>query len=163
MAKYDWEKIKQDYMTTDAKCTLKQFALDRNIPYNLLRQKATGWRKNKQTKNEQKTNKIIDKTIEKQIEHEVDINTRHLKISNDLLNAIELCTTIEALKTIEVKDGKPFKLKFPSIGRIKELSNSLEKLQKIQRIATGQDNGKGNENIIKDFMEAVINGHEETN
>lgn len=163
MAKYDWEKIKQEYMTTGAKCTLKQFALDKNIPYNLLRQKATGWRTKKRTKDEQKTNKIIDKTIEKQIEHEVDINTRHLKISNDLLNAIELCTTIEALKTIEVKDGKPFKLKFPSIGRIKELSNSLEKLQKIQRIATGQDNGKGDENIIKDFMEAVINGHEETN
>lgn len=163
MAKYDWEKIKQEYMTTDAKCTLKQFALDKNIPYDFLREKAIGWRKEKHTRNTQKTNKIIDKTIEKQIEHEVDINTRHLKISNDLLNAIELCTTIEALKTIEVKDGKPFKLKFPSIGRIKELSNSLEKLQKIQRIATGQDNGKGDENIIKDFMEAVINGHEETN
>jgi len=163
MAKYDWEKIKQEYMTTDAKCTLKQFALDRNIPYNLLRQKATGWRKSKQAKNEQKTNKIIDKTIEKQIEHEVDINTRHLKVSGDLLNAIELCASVEALKTIELKDGATVMLKFPSIGRIKDLSNSLEKIQRIQRIATGQDTGKGDENIIKDFMEAVINGHEETN
>jgi len=150
-------------MTTDAKCTLKQFALDRNIPYNLLRQKATGWRKSKQAKNEQKTNKIIDKTIEKQIEHEVDINTRHLKVSGDLLNAIELCASVEALKTIELKDGATVMLKFPSIGRIKDLSNSLEKIQRIQRIATGQDTGKGDENIIKDFMEAVINGHEETN
>jgi len=163
MAKYDWEKLRREFLTTSSKCTLQQFAIDKNIPYGLLRNNAKGWIKEKMTKSRQKNDKIIDQTIDKQIAHEVDINTRHLKISNDLLNAIELCTTIEALKTIEVKDGKPFKLKFPSIGRIKELSNSLEKLQKIQRIATGQDNGKGDENIIKDFMEAVINGHEETN
>ena len=96
MAKYDWDALKRKFITS-GKCTLKQFAEDNKIPYGLLRDNAKGWIKEKQTKNRQKTDKIIDKTIEKQIDVEVDWNIRQLQAGARVLEAIE-----KARKDLEV-------------------------------------------------------------
>lgn len=145
MAKYDWEKLRQKFVTTNTKCSLKQFAKDNNIPYGLLRQNAVGWCKERRTKNEQKTNKIIDKTIDKQIESDVEMNLRHYNLAGKLLAVIEKSIDMEGL--------------FVSPKSINSIAKSLETTQKVQRIASGVENkdGGGNGDLIKDFMEAVVN------
>lgn len=149
MAKYDWEKLKRKFVTTSSKCTLKQFAIDNNLPYGLLRQKAKGWNESKRTNEEQKTNRIITKTIEKEIDREVDCNTRHYEIYEKLLESIDNFL------------GKD-KLLMPKV--IKELADAMKTIQQGQRLASGLDkeNKGGSENVIKDFMEAVISKGNDT-
>lgn len=147
MAKYDWDALKRKFITS-GKCTLKQFAIDNNIPYGLLRDNAKGWIKEKQTKSRQKTDKIIDETINKQIESEVAMNMRHYNLGGRLLDVISKTINLEEL--------------FESPKSINSIAKSLETIQKVQRIASGLEKGdngaKGD--VIKDFMEAVINGNE---
>lgn len=147
MAKYDWDALKRKFITS-GKCTLKQFAINNNIPYGLLRDNAKGWIKEKQTKSRQKTDKIIDETINKQIESEVEMNMRHYNLGGRLLDVISKTINLEEL--------------FESPKSINSIAKSLETIQKVQRIASGLEKGdngaKGD--VIKDFMEAVINGNE---
>lgn len=148
MAKYDWDRLKRIYLTSK-KCTLKQFAIDNNLPYGLLRQKARGWNESKRTNDEQKTNRIVTKTIEKEIDREVDCNTRHYEIYEKLLESIDNFL------------GKD-KLLIPKT--IKELADAMKTIQQGQRLASGLDkeNKGGSENVIKDFMEAVISKGNDT-
>lgn len=147
MAKYDWDALKRKFITS-GKCTLKQFAIDNNIPYGLLRDNAKGWIKEKQTKSRQKTDKIIDETINKQIESEVAMNMRHYNLGGRLLDVISKTINLEEL--------------FESPKSINSIAKSLETIQKVQRIASGLEKGDNGakDDVIKDFMEAVINGNE---
>ena len=151
MAKYDWEKLRRKFVTTSRKCTLKQFATDNNIPYGLLRDNASGWIEEKKTKQRQKSDKIIDKTINRQIESEVEMNIRHYDIGLKLLSLIERSSGIKEI--------------IVSPKGISALASALEKTQKVQRIASGLDKNEGGSksDIIKDFMEGVINGDGTTN
>ncbi len=60
MAKYDWIKLKQEYILGKYK-NLKEFAEKKGITYSVLRKKAKEWNAEKGTKREQKGNKIIEK------------------------------------------------------------------------------------------------------
>lgn len=148
MAKYDWDKLKQKFITSPKKQSLKQFAIANNIPYGLLRQNSVGWLNEKRTKDEQKTNKIIDKTIERQIESDVEMNLRHYTLGSKLLDVVE--------KSVELKEL------FVSPKSINSLAKTIETLQKVQRIASGVDSDNSNKgDVIKDFVEAVTNGTNE--
>ncbi len=150
MAKYDWEKLRQKFVTTGAKCSLKQFAIDNKVPYGLLRQNAKGWTTQKRTKTEQKTNKVIEKTIDRQIDSEVEMNLRHYEISRKLLDSVEKSAGTKELYLMPKS--------------INSLAKSLETLQKVQRIASGLDKSDNKGDVIQNFMEAVINGsNEDTN
>ena len=147
MAKYDWEKLRRKFVTSSAKTSLKQFAVDNNIPYGLLRDNAKGWLKEKQTKQRQKTDKIINNTIDRQIESEVEMNLKHYNIATTLLSVLEKSAKIDEMYT--------------SPKSINSLAKSLETIQKVQRIASGVEKDTGKGDIINDFMEAVINGNNE--
>lgn len=148
MAKYDWDKLKQKFITSPKKQSLKQFAIANNIPYGLLRQSSSGWLDERRTKHEQKTNKVIDKTIDRQIESDVEMNLRHYNLGSKLLSIVE--------KSVEMKDL------LYSPKSINSLAKTIETLQKVQRIASGVDSDSSNKgDVIKDFVEAVTNGTNE--
>lgn len=135
-------------MTTNSKCTLKQFAIDNGIPYRTIRERAVGWTKERQARHQQKTSKIIDETISKQIDSEVEMNLRHYDIARKLLDVVEKSVSLNELMV--------------SPKSINSLAKSIETIQKVQRIASGlekSDTAKGD--LVKDFMEAVINGTNE--
>lgn len=150
MAKYDWEKLRRKFVTTSRKYTLKQFAIDNQIPYGLLRDNAKGWLEEKRTKQRQKTDKIIDKTIDRQIESEVEMNLKHYGAGTKLLDLIDKACKVKEIACMP--------------KAISSLATALEKAQKVQRIASGRDKeGDGKADVISKFMEAVINGNDTSN
>ena len=130
MAKYDWIKLKQEYITGDYK-SLKEFAEKKKINYDMLRRNAKTWSKEKVTKRSQKGHKIIEKTIERQIDAEVDRNTRHLQTFDKMQDAIEKILT---------QYDKPSKRDIYTLLKAGEL---MDKIQKGQRLAEGMDVGGG--------------------
>lgn len=70
--------------------SLREFAEREGLKYNgNFRKKTKGWDKEKGAKEEQKRSKIIEAVLEKQIQHEIDRNTRHLIAWDKFLQAIE--------------------------------------------------------------------------
>lgn len=150
MAKYDWEKLKRKFITTSPKCTLKQFAIDNGIPYRTLRERAVGWVKERRARHQQKTGEIIDKTIDRQIESEVEMNLKHYDAGTKLLDLIDKACKVKEIACMP--------------KAISSLATALEKAQKVQRIASGRDKeGDGKADVISKFMEAVINGNDTSN
>ena len=155
---YNWKSLKKEFITKsngNKKYTLKQFAEEKNINYKTLRENAKGWVEERRTVQGQKTDKIIEKTIEKQIETETAMNLRHYTVANKLLEKME--------KTLDVSGLER------SPKSLNTLAKALKTLQEVQRTATDvdkPDNG-ANPSFIDDFIKAVqdvaSNNNDDTN
>jgi len=145
---YDWEGLKREFVLGSYK-TLKEFAEAKNISYGLLRNKAKGWAQEKRQVEKTKTQLIVEKTIQKQIEKASDYNTLHVEFWNRLLELVW-----EALhddKTIKTKEGKI------NIYALEKLALVVEKVQKGQRLALGLDEKKDghSEEVLQRVSEIV--------
>ena len=144
--KYDWVALKGEYIKkslTDGKYTLKDFAEEKGISYSLLRKKSVGWREEKGTKQEQKSNKLLEKTIENQIESEAEMNLKHYLLASDLMGKIE--RKIEEMPISEL-----------SATQLNLYAKTLKVLQDVQRTATDADQKSGEiESVVNEFMKAV--------
>ena len=121
MAKYDWPKLKTEYITGEFE-SLKAFAEAKGVPYQTLRNNAKGWADKKSTREVHKQYKIAEKVTEKQIETEAEINTKHYELWKAFVDKAQaLMATAE------------------TPGQIKTLAEVIEKAQKGQRLARGMD------------------------
>jgi hypothetical protein len=89
MAKLDWINLKKDYILGDYK-SLNSFAeskgLNRNGNFN---KQTKGWSEEKATKGKEKSNRIVEKTIEKVANKEASRNARILDIADKLAAKVE--------------------------------------------------------------------------
>ncbi|MEG1529005.1 MAG: hypothetical protein RR405_01520 [Clostridia bacterium] len=136
--KYDWNQLKHKYVTGNYK-TLKEFSDREKISYNTIRDKSHGWAAEKRTNDKQKTYKIIEKTVERQINSEIDINNRHLLLYDKILNAIDDVLTSQ----LNGDDGDI------SIYKLEKIAQTLQRTQMGQRLALGMDKDSGNAEIEK--------------
>lgn len=139
MAKYDWKQLEKEYILSDYK-SVSQFIKNKEIPYNgTTKSRTKGWAEKKRLKEDQKATKIIEKTIEKESEKEVDLNTRHLKLYDKFLDILE--------QSLE-KPEQLIYVGMPDFDKLKKMIDILEKAQKGQRLAKGLDKDNENNNTL---------------
>lgn len=143
MAKYDWIKLRQKYITGEYK-SLKDFAERENVDYPTLRNNANGWKKERVTKQIQKTNKIIEKTLNKQAEKESALNVQVLSVAEKFIKVLGRFT-VEELSELTMADSRDFV----------NLTGALSNLQKVHRISEGLD--KPNAGNSGDTQDDAVN------
>jgi len=123
VAKYDWQKLKIEYITGEWN-SLAEFASANGVNATILyrRARAEKWQDEKVQRQSKKSTRIVQKTIEKQIESESEINTKHYELW------VQILTKATALAK-EADSG----------GQLKTLAEVIEKAQKGQRLARGMD------------------------
>lgn len=88
MAKYEWKKLKKDYILGDYK-TITAFLKEKNIPNNgTIRKMTAGWKEEKRQKQDKINTKVVEKVIEKQAEKEANEIVNINKVANNLLEKI---------------------------------------------------------------------------
>lgn len=141
MAKYDWKQLEKEYILGDYK-TVSRFLKDKGINNNsYARNNTKGWKEKKRQNTDKKVTKTIQKITEKEIEKEVDINTRHLRLYDSFLDVLE-----GSFKN----PSEYMYLGMPDYDKLKKMADILEKAQKGQRLAKGLDKeNENNENLNK--------------
>lgn len=135
MAKYDWKQLEKEYILSDCK-SVSSFLKYKGINNNsYARNNTKGWKEKKRQNTDKKVTKTIQKITEKEIEKEVDINTRHLRLYDNFL---------EVLEGSFKNPSEYMYLGMPDYDKLKKMIDILEKSQKGQRLAKGL--GKENEN-----------------
>jgi predicted transcriptional regulator len=86
--KYDWTKLKAKYLSGDYK-DLKELADIEKINYQVVKNNATGWNKEKLRCNIAKVTKITEKTIEKIAENQASRNARIFSLTDRLADKLE--------------------------------------------------------------------------
>jgi hypothetical protein len=148
MARINWEELKKEFILGDYK-SLRVFADKKGLKYNgNFMKKTKGWSDEKVAKGLQKSCKIVERTIEKQINHEVDRNTRHLNMWDTLLDIVD-----------EVMNGKDQHLQTKAgninVYAIEKLTSIVERAQKGQRLAEGLDMDKQQAVDVSPYVEAL--------
>lgn len=145
MAKYDWKQLEKEYVLGNYK-SVSAFLKDKGIKQNgSTKNRTKGWKSKKVLKEERKSTKIIEKTIEKESEIEADLNVRHLKLYDDFLNILE-----QSFK----QPTQFYYLGMPDYDKLKKMIDILEKAQKGQRLAKGLDK-ESNNNVAQSLAEAI--------
>lgn len=137
MAKYDWAKLKREYMLGDYK-SLRAFAEDKGVPYNgFFKKKTIGWSDEKRLQRDQKETKITEKVTEQEIKHEVDRNAAHLAVGDKILNKLSAMLNMEC-----------------GAQSLQAAANTLEKIQRIHQL--GESAGKGKDDLADDALSAAL-------
>lgn len=141
MAKYDWKQLEKEYILSDYK-SVSSFLKYKGINNNsYARNNTKGWKEKKRQNTDKKVTKTIQKITEKEIEKEVDINTRHLGLYDNFLDVLE-----GSFKN----PSEYMYLGMPDYDKLKKMIDILEKSQKGQRLAKGLDKeNENNENLNK--------------
>lgn len=150
MAKYDWKQLEKEYILSDCK-SVSSFLKDKGIKNtSYTRSNTKGWKEKKRQNTDKKVTKIIQKTTEKEIEQEVDINTRHLELYNKFLDVLD-----SSFNTPE----QYMYLGMPDYDKLKKMVDILEKAQKGQRLAKGLDKENDND-ATQSLAEAIQKAYE---
>jgi len=128
VSKYNWTKLKRQFLTGNY-TTLKSFSIAIGINYNILRDNAKNWLNEKRQKDDKTTAKILEKSIEK----EVDRNTRHLNVWDKFLKLGEHLSFDNIKEAIKNPYG---------LDNLEKLAKILERVQRGQRLAEGLDKPK---------------------
>ena len=140
--KYDWEELRRKFITGDY-TTIKEFAEKEKVPYSLTRKHSANWLNEKRTVRQYKEKRIIENVINKQIVSTSYINERHIAVFEKALDIAERglseCIADENINA----------------SRLEKIVDSLQKIQKAQRLALGMDKDGGNQaaedNVTKLF------------
>lgn len=102
MAKHNWSELEQEYITGSYKSVREFFKIKGLSMNKSANEKVKGWNEKKQLKDNQKANKIIEKTIEKQSE----IKAKELTTVNDVAKialdkAKKLSSSIEQMNDLK--------------------------------------------------------------
>jgi hypothetical protein len=102
-AKYNWEKLKQDFILGDYK-NLKEFAKKKNLNYTsgAFKKATTGWQKLKKNNKQNKSKKVIEKVTEKIAAKEAK------KIANGMTTELEAAELISQVVLNALKDPAQF-------------------------------------------------------
>ena len=139
MAKYDWAKLKREYMLGDYK-SLRSFAIDKGIPYTQhFRNSTQGWADEHKRKANAKQAQITEDVTEREIQYEIDRNAAHLAAGDVLLAKTNI-----AIQSINAKDKN-------ALYKLERAANTLATIQKTQRL--GEETSKPKDNgILPDIM-----------
>lgn len=154
--RHDWNELKKNWLLGDYK-SLVEFAEHHNIKYGYVKQQAAknNWYEEKRTMEELKTNEIVQKTVAASIENEVSRNTKHLQAYDIALDACITILNKELKKGVDMF-GNHFTSQViihPKLARIVE---TLEKIQKGQRLAEGLDLSTDNGSLEK--LDEILQG-----
>jgi hypothetical protein len=154
MGRTNWEELRQEFILGNYK-NLREFAEAKGLKYNSdFRQKASGWRTDRQTTARQTTDKIVSKTVEKVSSKVSDdlakATVKHLNISDKLIREIdkalrngkELYTFVEKLRTGYEPGNFDEKITAEVLetlndSKLLNIVNAMEKLQRMQRQTLG--------------------------
>lgn len=116
----DWEKIKAEYLTTEA--SIRDLAQKYGVHYTTIGKRASkeGW----QTQRQQQANKTLTKILTADTKKKVDRASRLMTVADKLLMKVELAVDQEG----------PI-----SAGAIKNLSDALKNIKEAQMIRSDQD------------------------
>ena len=116
----DWEKIKAEYLTTDA--SIRDLAQKYGVHYTTIGKKASkeGWQELRQ----QQTNTTLTKILTAVSDRKVDRAARLMTVADKLLTKIEQAVDQEGLI---------------SAGAIKNLSDALKNIRDTQMIRSDAD------------------------
>ena len=154
MAKYNWKQLEKEYILSDYK-SVSSFLKDKGINNNgTTRKHTSGWKDKKRQKEDKKATQIIEKVTEREIEKEVDINTRHLKLYDSFLNVLE-----GSFKN----PAEYMYLGMPDYDKLKKMVDILEKSQKGQRLAKGLDKEENNNENLNKVEQLLTKIKEEAN
>lgn len=151
MAKYDWRNLEKEYILSEHK-SVSSFLKDKGIKNNSYsRNNTKGWKEKKRQNTDKKVTKTIQKVNEKEIEKEVGINTRHLRLYDRFLEIIE-----QSLANPEqfIYAG------MPDFDKLKKMVEILEKAQKGQRLAKGLDKENENNGVLS-LAEVIQKAYEQ--
>ena len=138
MAKYDWTKLKREYLTGEYK-SIAEFLREKGMTRTgFVNKQTSGWDKERATLQQEKSKKILESVTEKQIEHEIDRNAAHLA-AGDLI-VTKLLLTLQGIKP---KDKN-------SAYLLNAAANALATVQKVQQLGDGV--GVGSEVSIIDDL-----------
>ena len=142
MAKYDWIKLKREYMKSKCK-SVKAFLETAGIPCSgRTRNSTRGWSTEKRQNEERTSSEIIEKTLAKTVELESNRNLRHLEVYDLALDACEEILRRELRQGVDMFGNK---YKSPVIihSKLARIVEALEKIQKGHRLAEGLDGDSG--------------------
>lgn len=150
MARYDWEALKREFLLGDYK-SVREFARQKGLKYNAYFAKRTkGWAGEKEAKKRQKESKIIEAVLEKQAQHEIDWNTRHLEIWGKLLAIILEAVEDYRLQFVSERSGRL------NVYALEKVANIIEKAQKGQRLSLGLDEKtEKDDGSLKELADAI--------
>lgn len=132
MASIKWAELKNEYILGDYK-SLNSFAEAKGLKRNGNFNKATkGWTEERATKGQQKSNKIVSKTIEKVAEKESNRNARILSLSDKLADKLE--TAIDQLELYIVTNKKKTKTIDYAVGGLKPIKEIIVEEEIIDTI-----------------------------
>lgn len=139
MAKYNWIELEKEYMISDYK-SVKEFLRSKNIKSTGNTNKQTkGWSEKRATKEQQKSNKVIEKVIEKQSENEAQQIVDVKSIANDLaLNIIKANSQLETYIVKKKKKTKTVKYDYKVGKPQEEKTTENEEIETLNGIVDRQ-------------------------
>jgi hypothetical protein len=148
VTRINWEQLKKEFILGEYK-SLRDFANKKGLKYNgNFMKKTKGWSDEKVAKGVQKSCEIVERTLERQIEHEVDRNTAHLQAWDALLDIV-MEMVADRDKHLSTKAGAR------NVYALEKLSAVLDRIQKGQRLAEGIDQEKPQQVNVDLYVQAL--------
>jgi len=149
--RYDWEALRQKFLLGDYK-SLREFAEREGLNYksSYFFKRTKGWLREKEVREKEKRSKIIDSALERQIEHEIDWNTRHLEAWGKFLQIILEAVEDYHCHFVSEKTGRlnPYALE--------KAASVLKMAQEGQRKALGLDEKtEKDDGSLKELADAI--------
>lgn len=134
--KKDWSLIKLEYETT--LISQRDISLKYNVSFNTLKVRANRehWLQNREELNNRITTEVQQKTVDNIIAKKLDRNIQHLEVWDKLLNRVSELAGKDKL-LVGVDDNGQLIYEDMNTKMVVELSTSMEKVQKGQRLAEG--------------------------
>lgn len=160
MTRINWEELKKEYILGEFK-SLNDFAKDKGLKRDGNFNKQTkGWATEKATREQQKGNKIIEKTTELEIVKEVDRNQKVLTLVDKVISATEKALSEELNIHVDMF-GKVHKSPVIKADKLESLMRTLTQAQKAHRLAEGlstenNKNSNTNTNLNKSVDDMTL-------
>lgn len=158
MPRYDWEKIKIEYITTDM--SLKQIAEKHGVAPRLVYEKsrANGWVAAKKKHNEKVAKKALNKVVTKQanaLAKELEIANKISDVLAKALNDAEqfnryIIDTTTKVDGTEVRTSEEKKFEKVDMKALKDAASALEMIERMKR---SMDNIRKPEQINREKRE----------
>lgn len=132
--KYDWVKLKNEYLTTNI--SLRGLAEKYDMPFSTINARSSKekWGKQKPEIQNKISAEVEQKTIKSVIDEKVEVNKRHIALFDKGLDIVEYLMK-KYLEEIEAGKGKK-----ATACNVEFLMSALTKAQKGQRLALNLDN-----------------------
>jgi hypothetical protein len=143
----DWESLKLDFMKNQY-ANLKEFAEAKGISHGTIRNRCSGWMAEKANYKERVTDLAVSGTLALDVMTVTERNLYHVEVWDKFLAMV--VRSFDNEYTLCNADGTV------RVGMLERLANTMEKIQKCQRLALGMDKEtKDNKGLFAEFAAAI--------